>query len=1624
MELGKRVFVAVFLLSLICLIRARPSHSDSSSGLSLDVYLKSFSTNVSVVTLNATEPGFGVGSEGYTVDQSVTFSTIYLQVSPAMMTVKGDDGVDGALSAAYLVIRSFTMHSSPSGNCLPFLLLRGQRVTFPLSIGVGIGNSIGLELHYNCSKVQEANLTFAIDLLQGPQITFGWAKATPSNRLGFSIGTFIFLPDVAYDGKVLSDWAPTSHHVQVSAGVLSTPFNFWMSLVGESQVISKVQVTSTPEYCHPYFQGEPDVVIQRPSLALIVYNCSQNGTTLITMQIELEGGFDPLVVEWTKQSGGYREFFLVGTQPGASDVIWWGLTLPLWSDYHFIMHPTILSSTFYFVMNDPGDTQQIGQPILSYNAEVANVQLSGDLIDGGVTNNIAKSLTITYNCLVQGQTFISIQIPIPGYENAIWKWTKQCGTPRHDFQIGTQPKIDDVVSAGVATFLYSPTLHTAFVFPDKSSSNFYMHLSLDTNGPSNQPSSSSSSSSSSNNNGNAISTEVAPSTSPSAPETVSISVIRVNTTRPSCTPFITGNVTAGTTLTLSTILEMTLTYNCTRPGNTNVSVYIVLEGPYTPITFTWIKRVGKGRNALKIGTIKNFDDVVSGGVPTPLYDPSTFTAFYGAYQLQATFYAQLTNSYSTQTIKSIRANASTLFCAPHVYGSFLTSDNSGVLTNSPQAFNVSWNCFIGGKATVMVTFDLQDWGALVVAMTVYSGGPRSYLDIGTMKGASDVVLGGLPTPLWIPGALNGATVSGNVLTTTFWLGMQSPNQYQTMSPPFLTLQSQEPIISPYINGSFVNGGTLTDGFDQMITVVYNCSSLGTVPISIGFLLPPYDSITFSWTKICSAQRMGFTVGTTKGNNDVVEDGYPAMAWNPLTHVAFVIGTELQTTFWVGELLHSGSQLITSVLVNSSLPICSPYILGDIDNGTMLQEGQFMSFTVVYNCSNIGNTNIQVTISLTGNYMPASFMWTKRVRGVFYEMDVGTSKTSSDVIYQGSPTFAYDPFSHTHLSGDTESEFWVSTTTIPRPMDELILLPSVAFSLSPWLLPDVAGPLSATVSMKNNSQTSFSVIPHCLLSSELLDNYASLFVAVTPVPFSPAIFSYFIDCPPNVLGLTVGFDDQFDQVVNDGVPTPSWSPANTSRIEIEADFNILRFWVSAESLIPLQSILIAEDGIIITEPLGASNHADKIEHKKIMMERFGYPAFPKPACRAILSGSLWESMSVNNTIQLLQLELNCTIGGTNNVSVILVPNDPSVSSTVWTFSKTMGGFRHGFDISAQASDFSANTHLKAVVDGEPTISWEPGASPFPNATQLSLSSSASFSLQLSNVYFGRDPLQEFSPPSINVSQPGICAPILFGNASLGGFLTRDAPRKLDVLTNCYGNTFGRPIVFEISISIPPFMTAVYAWKRESYGVPTYLNVDAQLSATEKTRVQLVRHGVSTPSFSWTDKGFSLWIYLDRSGLPEPIVASSNTTLTLLAPMVNTTTSNCAFIVSGNATDGNTLSLATGAPLLLIVQTSSCNATNIDFTVTLTASPFTTPVIVQISKVPAPPGRNKFPVALFGIIIGSTVFIIAAVSIGLYLCLRKPATVPSTGAYHLKRREKERKQEQAGLLANSDMDAMIN
>lgn len=268
---------AIFVLAILALL----SISSVSAGSSLEVFLETFGKNVTVVEKNATLPGFLPGELGYQISGEAASSVLYLQsVSDDSNNTKSGNDTSPELAVPF-IIESLKVTSTPAGDCQPFLTRHGASVTFPLSLLPGSGNSIALTAGYNCSTVGLSNVTFTMVVSNFAKslknLRFEISKETASTRLGFDMGTFLTVPDVAFNGAVLSDWAPASHTIQVSAGVLSSPFNIWMSKPGERQVIRSISLAASPSHCSPYIEGTSTsgvTIGNMPTLAVCFFGFS------------------------------------------------------------------------------------------------------------------------------------------------------------------------------------------------------------------------------------------------------------------------------------------------------------------------------------------------------------------------------------------------------------------------------------------------------------------------------------------------------------------------------------------------------------------------------------------------------------------------------------------------------------------------------------------------------------------------------------------------------------------------------------------------------------------------------------------------------------------------------------------------------------------------------------------------------------------------------------------------------------------------------------------------------------------------------------------------------------------------------------------------------------------------------------------------------------------------------------------------------------------------------------------------------------------------------------------------------------------------------------------------------
>lgn len=112
----------------------------------------------------------------------------------------------------------------------------------------------------------------------------------------------------------------------------------------------------------------------------------------------------------------------------------------------------------------------------------------------------------------------------------------------------------------------------------------------------------------------------------------------------------------------------------------------------------------------------------------------------------------------------------------------------------------------------------------------------------------------------------------------------------------------------------------------------------------------------------------------------------------------------------------------------------------------------LTTTVVYNCTELGQTNISLVITLDGRYLPLHIVWTKRVGGSRPGFNVGTNATLADVVQDGVTMYIWDPRFHSvNMSVETTSvTFYVYISVRKCNLQPLQISPKIqlSFNLSP------------------------------------------------------------------------------------------------------------------------------------------------------------------------------------------------------------------------------------------------------------------------------------------------------------------------------------------------------------------------------------------------------------------------------------------------------------------------------------------------------------------------------------------------------------------------------------------------
>jgi hypothetical protein len=632
---------------------------------------------------------------------------------------------------------------------------------------------------------------------------------------------------------------------------------------------------------------------------------------------------------------------------------------------------------------------------------------------------------------------------------------------------------------------------------------------------------------------------------------------------------------------------------------------------------------------------------------------------------------------------------------------------------------------------------------------------------------------------------------------------------------------------------------------------------------------------------------------------VVSGGHVTYAWNRFAHVAFVFGIVPTTTFHL--VVHSNqSQLINNITVSASSNIWNPYILGgSVAPGDYVTNNPRLSnLTIVYNCAVVGRTNITVILDLGSVYDPLIFVWTKRVGGTRDFFTIGTRPGLSDVAENGIANIGWDRRFHTAFVPKNTSTItiwsYISRAAKNPWLQSQVVLPAKVKSLAPGVFARASGIFQSGPYDLQDIPVNLTITHECLL----FGNW-SIDLSLPLVAFDPVKIAWTKDCPSNVAGFTVR-NSTGVTIVENGLAVPEWSLPAHSAVAGTDLFNdsFSVSWVSVD----VGASLVLVEVVAVVDP----------------------PEY----CNVVLGGQLMSSFSVKKEPQDLSVFFNCSQQGTMNVTIILVVDDSSHSSTAFSFTKVVGGPRSGFSISSSKINITSED---VVQNGVTQASWSNlGQSGQLGAHQAGLNTNRSpflFFMDSSSTSYAA---QAFSAPSWTVDPQGVCNLGTAGSAAYGGVSASILnPLELEVVYEC--TDVG---IFNVTMSVQilAFDAVEFTWIKVSNGHRLGLNVDAP-GAPERGFISVVANGAVTApwktsveavEFNQQDhKLIAFTFSADSSEL------ASSQSIPVQAPYVTTNVTSCTPLLSGPVSNG--ANIPSHQDLTLTVDMTSCVPLQMDLVV---------------------------------------------------------------------------------------------
>ena len=289
--------------------------------------------------------------------------------------------------------------------------------------------------------------------------------------------------DVIDNGLVLPEFLPTSNVENRDAGGYQVPLDqksltLYLSSaegpdaeaisVGVPQVISfnpriAKTVVSEESDMHKSQASRLKFQLNEPLELTIDFDCIAEGVAVIAVAVPLGPRGGGIHFELSKACAADESFkpfvgpkikgLAVGTANGEKDVVMDGQTARLWTRYKKAVGPggrkmiePATTSVDFFLSHAGGKPLPFGAPVVIAHKPACNPQAEGAAAEGGELSKGGVKLSVRFNCVWEGQTAVTVVLPLPGHTpgHVVWTMTKRCAALASDTKSEVEIPLDEV----------------------------------------------------------------------------------------------------------------------------------------------------------------------------------------------------------------------------------------------------------------------------------------------------------------------------------------------------------------------------------------------------------------------------------------------------------------------------------------------------------------------------------------------------------------------------------------------------------------------------------------------------------------------------------------------------------------------------------------------------------------------------------------------------------------------------------------------------------------------------------------------------------------------------------------------------------------------------------------------------------------------------------------------------------------------------------------------------------------------------------------------------------------------------------------------------------------------------